>query len=299
MDLPLPPILAPPAFDHDTAKPPASPPPETKTQTHSPPDIEPLIIADSPGQLLPLAAEPRGHHTAVALLTLAPPTAVPTSVFPEASPYTSMAVEPTNTQDQPMLSGEYDMSSYTGFDDFDAPFDISSAVPLPPLFDTLFSQSFPPLNPSTPSRGGAFSFDNMHNGAAGSSQRDGDESGGDNDDLCPLDDADPVLPFGRIPCDKPECDFTTMSCALPIPWRPPTLEVDIRSRDVWVAQVAWAKLVSHPRFGECDLDELCNELRDRTRCSEDGRVVISKAEACDVFRSIPERARAARERAGM
>ena len=42
-------------------------------------------------------------------------------------------------------------------------------------------------------------------------------------------------------------------------------------------------------------DELCHELRDKTLCSEDGRVVITKKDVCGVFRSIPARARARRE----
>lgn len=43
-------------------------------------------------------------------------------------------------------------------------------------------------------------------------------------------------------------------------------------------------------------DELCHELRDKTRCSDDGRLVIAKADVCAVFRSIPQRARTRRER---
>lgn len=45
-------------------------------------------------------------------------------------------------------------------------------------------------------------------------------------------------------------------------------------------------------------DELCHELRDKTRCSaegsEDGGLVIHKNDVCAVFRSIPARAKAMR-----
>lgn len=46
-------------------------------------------------------------------------------------------------------------------------------------------------------------------------------------------------------------------------------------------------------------DELCTELRDRVRCSDDGRLVIPKSDVCDVFRTIPARARLRREVAEM
>jgi hypothetical protein len=43
---------------------------------------------------------------------------------------------------------------------------------------------------------------------------------GEVDDVCPNEeDEPPLLPGNRIPCDKPECDFTAVSCALPVPWR--------------------------------------------------------------------------------
>lgn len=185
-------------------------------------------------------------------------------------------------------------TKYDSYDDFVAPFDLTSAVPLPPLFNDLFSQTFAPLPLSTAATRTAFEPNPALEPHPIKPEEEEDEL---DEDFCPIDDGEPVLlPNGRLPCDQPECDFTSYSCALPMPWRPPSLEDDIRSRDVWVAQVAWAKLVTHPQFKYCSVDELCSELRDRARCSEDGRVVISKMEACDVFRSIPRRARAARER---
>mgnify|MGYP001589895498 FL=1 len=174
--------------------------------------------------------------------------------------------------------------------DFDAPFDFTTAVPLPPLFQDLFDASFPAASlPPT---------DDMV------------------DDFCPDDTEDaPGLPGGRLPCDKPECDFSVISCALPMPWRPQAVDRGVGEKETWVCKQAWGKLCSHPMFGQCDVvrfpfsflprarwlivgrtqDELCRELRDRTRCSDDGRLVIPKTDVCEVFKSIPARARAMRE----
>lgn len=38
-------------------------------------------------------------------------------------------------------------------------------------------------------------------------------------------------------------------------------------------------------------DELCQLLRDKTRCSDDGRLVCHKSGVCDIFRSLPKRAK--------
>lgn len=215
----------------------------------------------------------------------------------------SLALAPTPVphMDDGSLLADVEMTSFSTFDDFDAPFNLTSAVPLPPLFNELFSQSFAPLPLSTPSAGLSLELSPAPDTRTAAA-RQADDAADEDEDFCPIDDTEPdpaPIPFGRLPCVKPECDFTSMACSLPQPWRPPSLEDDVRSRDVWVAQVAWAKLVSHPQFKDCDVDELCAELRDRARCSDDGRVVISKMEACDVFRSIPKRARMARDRMGI
>ncbi|BGP54941.1 DNA-binding transcription factor yap1 [Rhodotorula sphaerocarpa] len=161
--------------------------------------------------------------------------------------------------------------------DFDAPFDFSETMPLPPLFSSVAQDyemlgSFSGSAPATPA-------------AAGDAPNDGE-----GDDTCPNEeDEPPLLPGNRIPCDKPECDFTAVSCALPVPWRPPTVAGD--DKNLWVAQKCWAKLCSHPLFPLCDSDELCQLLRDKTRCSDDGRLVCHKADVCDIFRSLPKRAK--------
>lgn len=120
--------------------------------------------------------------------------------------------------------------------DFDAPFDFSESITLPPLFSSLLDGG-----------GGA---------VAGTGQTAGDArapptSDAYEDDTCPgEDDDDPTpLPGGRIPCDKPECDFSNQSCMLPIPWRPPTVSDE---KHLWLAQKCWAKLLSHPLFSQVD-----------------------------------------------
>lgn len=174
--------------------------------------------------------------------------------------------------------------------DFDSPFDFSFAdsVPLPPLFQDLFDTSATrTASPSTTS-----------NPRPLMSLKQEEE---EDLDLCPTDDFTdpPPLPNGRIPCDKPECDFSIINCALPIPWRPRAVEGGKSDKDTWICKVAWAKLCSHPMFSGCDVDELCHELRDKTRCSDDGRLVIEKSDVCALFRQIPARARTRRERIEM
>lgn len=129
----------------------------------------------------------------------------------------------TSTAPTPMNSSD-DMNF-----DFDAPFDFSNAVPLPPLFQDLFDASFP----------------------AASSASTADDMA---DDCCPGDTDDaPALPGGRLPCDKPECDFSVISCALPIPWRPQAVGSGVGDKETWVCKQAWGKLCSHPMFGQCDV----------------------------------------------
>ncbi|GAA5823462.1 hypothetical protein JCM11251_000641 [Rhodosporidiobolus azoricus] len=172
--------------------------------------------------------------------------------------------------------------------DFDAPFTFDDTT-LPPLFTTMIDELLAaPLAvglSSDPSL--AVSVTTDPSLAVTAAAADDDDCG------CEDPDDPPPLPLGRIPCDKPECDFTAQSCLLPIPWRPPmAIGTD---KDLWVAQKCWAKLVSHPLFGLCDSDELCQELRDKTRCSDDGRLVVPKSDVCDIFRAIPAKARARQE----
>ncbi|GAA5866503.1 hypothetical protein JCM3774_004705, partial [Rhodotorula dairenensis] len=183
------------------------------------------------------------------------------------------------------MSTNFDEATF----DFDAPFDFSESMPLPPLFSSLASEY--ELAASIGGGGGGGSgaaSPATTNSATRTSPSGGD--GGDVDDVCPNEeDEPPLLPGNRIPCDKPECDFTAVSCALPVPWRPPTVAGD--DKNLWVAQKCWAKLCSHPLFPLCDSDELCQLLRDKTRCSDDGRLVCHKSDVCDIFRSLPKRAK--------
>lgn len=223
---------------------------------------------------------------------------------PSTDAVANQQLPPLDTPSYQTEATNFDLNNFEF--DFDAPFDYSSTIPLPPLFHDLFSQSFsiPPDPSSVPAIPGAFGDAEAEADAA-----EYEACPGDSDDLLPL-------PNGRLPCDKPECDFSLISCALPIPWRPPAMAKDLASKDVWVCTQAWAKLCSHPLFSDCDVvsffllplsfplfmftdverfffqDELCHELRERTLCSDDGRVVISKKDVCDVFGSIPARARA-------
>ncbi|KWU47566.1 hypothetical protein RHOSPDRAFT_30997 [Rhodotorula sp. JG-1b] len=179
----------------------------------------------------------------------------------------------------------------TNFDeatfDFDAPFDFSETMPLPPLFSSL-AEEFELMG--SLSSGGGVSGATLPATANPATRMDAPGSVGDVNDVCPNEeDEPPLLPGNRIPCDKPECDFTAVSCALPVPWRPPTVAGD--DKNLWVAQKCWAKLCSHPLFPLCDSDELCQLLRDKTRCSDDGRLVCHKSDVCDIFRSLPKRAK--------
>ena len=105
------------------------------------------------------------------------------------------------------------------------------------------------------------------------------------------------LTDGEMPCL--DCDFDTMSCTLPMPWRPPAIGDHVKPDETWTCRQAWAKLVSHPLFRHCDVDELCYELKDRARCSTDGRLVVSRSAVGDIFGSLPERARAFAAKQGM
>lgn len=202
----------------------------------------------------------------------------------------------------------------TNFDeatfDFDAPFDFSETMPLPPLFSSL-AEEFELMG--SLGGGGGVSGATLPATANPATGMDAPGSDGDVNDVCPNEeDEPPLLPGNRIPCDKPECDFTAVSCALPMPWRPPTVAGD--DKNLWVAQKCWAKLCSHPLFPLCDSvscpaermpftegavlitdrvlqDELCQLLRDKTRCSDDGRLVCHKSDVCDIFRSLPKRAK--------
>ena len=148
--------------------------------------------------------------------------------------------------------------------DFDAPFDFSFAdsIPLPPLFQDIFDSSY---QHNTTSSGAPTNGTNSHlpspnpTAAPPTSNSAGRMESEDVDvDLCPIDTPEdfadpPPLPNGRLPCDKPECDFSIISCALPLPWRPSAIGGDVPSNSVWTAPVSWAKLCSHPMFGACDV----------------------------------------------
>ncbi|GAA6046853.1 hypothetical protein JCM3770_005676 [Rhodotorula araucariae] len=181
--------------------------------------------------------------------------------------------------------GDIDMAALDDLKfDFDAPFDFSDSIALPPLFSSLLEEANTPAAPlaGKPSTADLARADPIAPPPASDSY-DGDACPGEDDDEEP-----PALPNGRIPCDKPECDFSSQSCMLPIPWRPPTVSDE---KNLWLAQKCWAKLLSHPLFSQVDADELCQELRDRTRCSTDGRLVCHKSDVCDIFRSIPLKAK--------
>ncbi|GAA5994227.1 uncharacterized protein JCM10292_001944 [Rhodotorula paludigena] len=185
----------------------------------------------------------------------------------------SKDVPPRESAPAPPVSlAEVDMAALDELSfDFDAPFDFSESISLPPIFSSLLDDlALPPLSNSVSSGQSSPSYEA--------------------EDACPGDDDEPPpLPNGRIPCEKPECDFGAVSCALPLPWRPPTIAGD--DKNLWVAQKCWAKLLSHPLFTECDSDDLCQELRNKTRCSSDGRLVCHKSDVCDIFRSIPQKAK--------
>ncbi|GAA5894454.1 hypothetical protein JCM8208_006245 [Rhodotorula glutinis] len=192
-----------------------------------------------------------------------PPVAQP---FPVVVPPLPLASVPTAAPPVDTAMPAFDDLNF----DFDAPFDFSDSIALPPLFTSMIDGT----------------------GAAGSGVAPGPAPPGApayDDDACPGDDDDdepPALPEGGIPCA--ECDFSQQSCSLPIPWRPPTVSDE---KHLWLAQKCWAKLLSHPLFCQVDPDDLCAELRARTRCSTDGRLVCHKSDVCDIFRSIPHKAK--------
>ncbi|GAA5962568.1 hypothetical protein JCM3765_003733 [Sporobolomyces pararoseus] len=219
-------------------------------------------------------------------------------------------VPPVETNQTSPNLDDLDLLKLDSSFDFDAPFDFSESMALPPLFASLLDDlSLPPstntdndeqpqstensstLTPIPQSQDQPMTF---HDAPSSSTNlkptqprtADNCDEGMDEDDEDP-----PPLPLGRIPCDKPECDFTAVSCALPIPWRPPNAPTGSEDKDLWIAQKCWAKLISHPLFDRCDSDELCQELRDKTRCSDDGRLVCHKNDVCAIFRSIPQKAK--------
>jgi len=97
----------------------------------------------------------------------------------------------------------------------------------------------------------------------------------------------PTQVLRKLPCDKPQCNFEALSCALPDPWRPPKTN----SKDFVSCEKAWAKLASHDGFVDCDVDELCMELRAKAKCSPEGKPVVEKVDLIKIFESIPERRR--------
>jgi hypothetical protein len=164
----------------------------------------------------------------------------------------------------------------TGQDDeFDFDFDHSfeNKFPLPPLFQDMFEKSYSAL--ITPSADLATPLPHFHStlpplqpplvatpaAATMTTVKVEVDSNStpidDGEDCCPPSPSDeaepPALPNGRIPCDKPECDFSLVSCALPIPWRPEALAGGVSAKDVWGCKQAWGKLCSHPLFSECDV----------------------------------------------
>ncbi|GAA6004916.1 hypothetical protein JCM11491_002277 [Sporobolomyces phaffii] len=273
----------------------------------SPPDVKPALetrlssgaspsfhhILNEPSEAPPAPARFESASTSPSLLL---PT-VPTDTTPSVSSQSPMPPPPPAIA---ALDGNFDSSF-----DFDAPFDFSESMALPPLFASLLDDlslppstdtdgnvtRVPPYDPESASIDTAMS---LGRGASTNpnSMRDVVDPDADADADADSDDEDPpALPLGRIPCDKPECDFTAVSCALPIPWRPPNAPTGAGDKDLWIAQKCWAKLVSHPLFDRCDPDDLCQELRDKTRCSDDGRLVCHKNDVCDIFRSIPQKAK--------
>ncbi|GAA5963794.1 hypothetical protein JCM21900_000043 [Sporobolomyces salmonicolor] len=256
-------------------------------RTGSPPDVKPSLDSPAPVSSSPSFAKILADPSLQAACGAAPPppNALPPptpAAFPsppEQQPQSSTSAPPFAIEQQPPAPVlDIDM---TGLDDlsfdFDAPFDFSDSISLPPIFSSLMDDLVlpPSVPPSTLQSAVVYS-----------------------DDVCPgEDDEPPPLPNGRIPCDKPECDFTAVSCALPIPWRPP--QATGNDKDLWVAQKCWAKLLSHPLFVQCDSDDLCQELRDKTRCSDDGRLVCHKNDVCDIFRSIPAKVKLRQQQLSM
>ncbi|GAA5973507.1 hypothetical protein JCM8115_006090 [Rhodotorula mucilaginosa] len=252
---------------------PRAQPRRSKKTAATPPEPVKAENAQLPIPVLPPPPPPPLERPASSLDLLARASQAPDSTLP-LPPELSVPL-PTN----------FDEATF----DFDAPFDFSETMPLPPLFSSL-AEEFELMGTLGGGGGGGVSGATLPastNPAAGMNAPGLD---GEVDDVCPNEeDEPPLLPGNRIPCDKPECDFTAVSCALPVPWRPPTVAGD--DKNLWVAQKCWAKLCSHPLFPLCDSDELCQLLRDKTRCSDDGRLVCHKSGVCDIFRSLPKRAK--------
>lgn len=292
----------------------------------SPPDVKPSRLEE--GTTRPANAASPSFHNILNDPTEDPASTASTTPFERApsidhqpgrrsgttSPANATAIQPLPLERKvtPNLD-DLDLLKLDPSFDFDAPFDFSESMALPPLFASLLDDlSLPPsvnTDSSAPSSlngssriaiigdqpMASFSSEISIAGNGERSAAIGDTSsvsertiGHENEDD---EDDPPPLPLGRIPCDKPECDFTAVSCALPIPWRPPNAPSGSEDRDLWIAQKCWAKLVSHPLFDRCDPDELCQELRDKTRCSDDGRLVCHKDDVCAIFRSIPQKAK--------
>ncbi|GAA6016159.1 hypothetical protein JCM10207_004465 [Rhodosporidiobolus poonsookiae] len=278
------------ASEGSTASPPSILAPPDAYPADSPTDTKPVVASSlSPsGRTDRNASEPAAAAASSAPSAPGAPAQPLYALPPPPAPAPAPVLVDSTLPDPPIPDpaaplpslGDIDMSALDDLTfDFDAPFDFSDSIALPPLFSSLVDD----LTSTFPSSSAAVS----------SSSTAAAPAPGFEDDACPLvggdDDDPPPLPGGRIPCDKPECDFSQVSCALPVPWRPPTTGAS--DRDVWVAQKCWAKLLSHPLFAQCDSDELCQELRNKTRCSDDGRLVVSKEDVCDIFRQIPAKAK--------
>lgn len=214
-------------------KPRAQPRRSKKTVATSP---EPLNAenAQLPIPILGTSAPPPLERPASSLDLLARASQAPDSTLP-LPPELSVPL-PTN----------FDEATF----DFDAPFDFSETMPLPPLFSSL-AEEFELMGSLGDGGGGGVSGATLPASTNPATGMNAPGLDGEVDDVCPNEeDEPPLLPGNRIPCDKPECDFTAVSCALPVPWRPPTVAGD--DKNLWVAQKCWAKLCSHPLFSLCD-----------------------------------------------
>lgn len=147
--------------------------------------------------------------------------------------------------------------------DFEAPFDFNPEIALPPLFQSFLDDYTASLENSpapapkglapnqgvvTPAPSGSIDSSGLPSPATAPDVNLEDQEDGFGDDFCPGDDPTP-LERSQMPC--PECDFSVMSCSLPLPWRPASISGS--SKDVWVSGKAWAKLCSHPLFSQCDV----------------------------------------------
>jgi len=238
----------------------------------SPPDVKPLLQSRlSSGS----GASPSFHHILNEPNSAPPFTQFEPSADASESTYplpSSSAVPPppsssslTATPQNPI---DIDMNQLDSFD-FDAPFDFSESMALPPLFASLLDDvSVPPSSSNNPeeTNGNSTAQTAPQSDSLDCGCGDGDETvsipqtrraskqdeGNKDEGMQDEEDETTVPPNFRIPCDKPECDFTAVSCALPIPWRPPNAPLGSVDKDLWIAQKCWAKLVSHPLFNDCD-----------------------------------------------